>query len=107
MIEYVAGDRIRTTPPGRAAADAPDVPLTNAALHEAVLARLNGPQRRILQPLLDAYPEPVRNDDLARAAGYAVAGAFNNPKGRLRSLGLIEYLPDGVRARDLLFPEGA
>jgi hypothetical protein len=43
---------------------------------------------------------------LAETAGYAFgSGGFNNPKGRLRSLGLIEYLPGGaVRARDILFP---
>lgn len=35
----------------------------------------------------------------------AGAGAFNNPRGRLKTLGLIEYPQPGmVRAKDLLFP---
>ncbi|HXG36543.1 MAG TPA: hypothetical protein VNL15_06215 [Dehalococcoidia bacterium] len=54
-----------------------------------------------------AYPESLTNEELAAAAGYAQGGAFNNPKGRLRTLGLITYpTPGMVRAADLLFPEG-
>lgn len=40
------------------------------------------------------------------AEGDAAGGAFNNPRGRLRSLGLIEYPQPGfVVARPLLFLE--
>jgi hypothetical protein len=43
-------------------------------------------------------------DTLALPAG---AGAFNNPRGRLRSLGLVEYpQPGHVAAKSLLFLEG-
>lgn len=61
-----------------------------------------------LRPLLESYPEPLSYEDLAAAAGYtAGAGAFNNPRGRLRSLGLIEYDPPGhARARSILFLDG-
>ncbi len=43
----------------------------------------------------------------SRQGGYtAGAGAFNNPKGRLRSLGLIDYpRPGAVVAKSLLFLE--
>jgi hypothetical protein len=107
LVEYVGGDRIRSTDEGRAIADPPDVPLTNDALHEAVLNRLEGPQRRLLAPLIERYPESMSNDELAEAAGYTpIAGAFNNPRGRLRSLGLIDYpQPGWVVAKPLLFPE--
>jgi hypothetical protein len=49
----------------------------------------------------------VENDQLARAAGYEPGGgAFNNPRGRLRSLGLVEYPERGkVVARPILFLE--
>lgn len=109
LVEYVGGERIRLTDAGRAAADPGDAPLTNDALHEAVLARLEGPHRRLLAPLLASYPEPMSNEALAEAAGYTPnAGAYNNPRGRLKSLGLIEYPQPGyVVARPLLFPEGA
>ena len=58
------------------------------------------------KPLLKSYPSSMHNQTLADAAGYtAGAGAFNNPRGRLKTLGLIEYPQPGmVRARDLLFP---
>jgi hypothetical protein len=42
---------------------------------------------------------------VAEAANYTYgAGAFNNPRGRLRSLGLIEYVGGQLRAADALFP---
>jgi uncharacterized protein len=106
MVEYVAGNRIRLTESGKRVAERTDVPPTNEALHESVLARLPGPEQRLLRPLLAAYPSAMHSQTLADAAGYtAGAGAFNNPRGRLKTLGLIEYPQSGmVRARDLLFP---
>ena len=62
--------------------------------------------RRILKPLLEAYPCSLTHKELAERAGYIhTGGAFNNPRGRLRSLGLIEYIVEGVRAAELLFIE--
>jgi len=106
LVDYLPGGLIRLTDAGAAVANAPEAPGTNEELHERVLDRLPGPEVRLLRPLLAAWPEPLSNDALARAASYAPgAGAFNNPKGRLRSLGLIEYPSAGhARARDLLFP---
>jgi hypothetical protein len=42
---------------------------------------------------------------LAAQAGYEPnGGAFNNPRSRLRSMGLIEYLPDRtLKAKSILF----
>jgi hypothetical protein len=72
------------------------------------MERLPGPERKLLRVLLEAYPTPISNEDLAAKAGYADGGgAFNNPRGRLRSLGLIDYPDKGmVVARPLLFLEG-
>ncbi|MBL8753673.1 MAG: DUF87 domain-containing protein [Planctomycetes bacterium] len=89
LIEYRGGN-LALTDAGRAAAAVPSEVLTSAELHERVLARLPGPEARILRVLLVAYPDDVENDELARAAGYEPGGgAFNNPRGRLRSLGLV------------------
>ncbi len=106
LVEYVPGNRIRLTAKGKQAAEPTDIPSTNDALHESVLARLPSPEQRLLKPLLKAYPSSMHNQTLADAAGYtAGAGAFNNPRGRLKTLGLIEYPQPGmVKARDLLFP---
>jgi hypothetical protein len=104
LVEYV-GKGIRLTDAGRALARVPDAPLSTEELHRRVLERLPGPEQRLLRPCLDAYPESLSNEELAAAAGYtAGAGAFNNPRGRLRSLGLVDYpQPGRVVARDVLF----
>jgi hypothetical protein len=106
-VEYLAGNRIRLTDEGRALAQIPDEALTPEELHARVLDRLPGPEQRLLRPLLDAYPDALSNQALADAAGYtAGAGSFNNPRGRLRSLGLIDYNPPGhCVAKSLLFLE--
>jgi hypothetical protein len=104
LVEY-HGDRIKLTDAGRQLAVFPEETLTDEALHEKVLSRLSTPERRLLKPLLAAYPEALTNEELLEASGYNPGGAFNNPRGRLRTLGLIEYLPGSqVRARSLLFP---
>lgn len=107
LVDYRPDQRIRMTDAGRAAASQPDAPLTVEAMHARVLERLPNPERRILQPLLDAYPEAMDADALAAAAGYAAgSGGFNNPRGRLRTLGLIDYPEPGkVCAEPILFLE--
>lgn len=106
LVRYVGSDRIALTDEGRELAATPDAPLTTEQLQQLVLARLPGPERRILQVLLTEFPRTLNKSELAEAAGYALGGAFNNPLGRLRSLGLIDYPERGTaRARDLLFLE--
>jgi hypothetical protein len=106
-ITYLSGNRIALTDAGRALARSPGRPGTRADLHSRILEKLAGPERRILNPLLDVYPAALGNAELATAAGYAPGGgSYNNPRGRLRTLGLIEYVDGGVRARDILFPDG-
>lgn len=100
-----AGGRISLTEAGRAAANTPDAPLTTEELQRRILERLPTPEQRILKPLLKAYPNSISTDELANLAQYAPkAGAFNNPKGRLRTLGLIDYPQAGYCvAKPLLF----
>ena len=103
-VEY-RGKHMVLTESGMAMANRSEVSLTSEALHERVLRKLKGPEQRILNPLLEAYPEAMANDDLAEAANYAAgSGGFNNPKGRLRTLGLIKYPSPGMSAAaDILF----
>jgi hypothetical protein len=97
---------LELTDEGSALAEWPDAPGTAESLQEMVLKRLPGPEQRILAPLLEVYPKGLGNDDLAAAAGYApTGGAYQNPRGRLRTLGLVEYADGQVRARPLLFLE--
>ena len=39
----------------------------------------------------------------AKAAGYELGGAYFKPRGRLKSLGLVDYRDGGVVALDVLF----
>lgn len=108
LIEYRGSDRLALTDAGRAHANVPATPLGPDELQARVLERLPGPETRLLRVLLERYPRGVSNEDLARASGYEPGGgAYNNPRGRLRSLGLIEYRGGEVFARPVLFLEGA
>lgn len=107
LAEYVKDGRIHLTSAGRRVAQTPDVPMTNAGLHAVVIEKLPGPEKRLLQPLLRAWPGALDSDTLAQAAAYSVtSSSFTVPRSRLKSFGLIEYTGAGtVRARDLLFPQ--
>jgi len=103
-VDYPTNGTMKLTEHGRAAAPVITAPLTTKELQEHVMARLDGPQRRILTPLIAAYPESMTTPELAAAAGYEIGGAFNNARGRLRSIGLVDYPTTGtVRAEDRLF----
>lgn len=104
LVEY-RGSNLALTDSGRALAQIPNHPLTQDGLHEKVLSVLPGPEQRLLRPLLECYPNAMSNEELAQLSGYQVgSGGFNNPKGRLRTLGLVEYPQGGqVRARSILF----
>ncbi|MCY3790353.1 MAG: hypothetical protein OXH63_16385, partial [Gemmatimonadetes bacterium] len=105
LIEYPATGEISLTDSGREHAECVTEPLTTETLQRRIMDRLNGPQRRVLEPLIAAYPCDVSVEELAQAAGYEVrGGAFNNTRGSLRSLGLIDYPGSGrVIARPVLF----
>ena len=107
LVEYAGAERIVLTGAGRMAARSPGAALTAEELQRRVLDRLPTPEQRVLRPLLEVYPKALSDEDLAARAGYTPgAGAFNNPKGRLRSLGLIDYpSPRHAAALPLLFLE--
>ena len=107
LVMYPRPGVVALTADGAARARPPSIAPTGEALRDAVLMRLEVPQRRVLEPVLRAYPSSVPAAELAVAAGYGGEnGAFNNNRGRLRTLGLVTYPSVGaVRAADILFPE--
>lgn len=107
LVDYPTPGAIALTEQGRAAAPRPPAHGSAEQLRATVLDRLDGPERRVLEPLIAAYPEPLAVAALAARSGYEVGGgSFNNTRGRLRTLGLVDYpRPGQVRAADLLFPE--
>lgn len=106
LIEY-RGSKFALTDSGRSVARMPGYPPTQKELHDRVLQLLPGPEQKLLRVLIDIYPNDIGDADLAERAGYSAGGgAFNNPKGRLRTLGLATYpAARRIRAADLLFIE--
>lgn len=106
LIDYPGAGTLRLTEAGKSAAPEVTRPVTTEELHRAVMERLDSAKRRLLQPLIEAWPEVLSSEALAAVAGFTVSGHFNNLRGRLRTMGLITYPSAGtVRAADLLFPE--
>lgn len=108
LLDYPAPGRATLSPAGAAIAETPDLQINQAAFHDQVRSKLKGPQLKLLEPVLAAYPLAVTADDMASAAGYAAgSGNFNNLRSSLRTIGLIDYpAPGQVRAADWLFPTG-
>lgn len=106
LIDYPSPGHVALTDAGRDKADAPAVAPTQDAFHAAVRAKLSGPQFRVLEPAMAAYPGSIASEEVAAAAGYSAgSGGFNNLRGSLRTLTLIDYpTPGQVRAADWLFP---
>lgn len=107
LVEYPGGN-IALTDAGRSQATEFDHISSNEDLHRRIMEKLDGAQKRILQPLLEVYPSAMTNENLAMDAGFqATSGHFKNTKGSLRTYGLIEYPESGMaRARSILFPFG-
>jgi len=106
-IDYPSSGRVQLTPAGRAIAPPPDLPPTNAALHDAILGKVTPAHGRMLRALIEAYPDEISLEEFAARAGSSVtSSAFDNNRSWLRARGLAEYPRTGyVRAAPLLFPE--
>lgn len=106
LLDYPAPGRISLTESGAEKAETPAVETTREAFHRHVRAKLSTPQLKLFDPILATYPEQIASDDVADAAGYSAgSGNFNNLRGQLRSIGLIDYpAPGQIRAADWLFP---
>lgn len=106
LVDYPAGGKLALTDAGAEKAEAPTLAITREAFHAAVRAKLAGPQVRVLDPIIAAYPNPISSQEVADIAGYSAgSGGFANLRGSLRTIGLIDYPTSGhVRAADWLFP---
>ncbi len=105
LIRYPRPGVVVLTEAGLGYAEYPSTPATEADLHIRILNRLTGPQEKILRVLLRERGESVSNEILAQEAKYTnvKSTGYTNPRGQLRSYGLIEYTPEGVKASDFLF----
>lgn len=104
-IAYSGDGTVHLTEAGAEAATFPDAPGSLDDVHRAWREKLTGPQQKIFDILVEAYPEPLDQEELADQAGYSLSGTFRNYLGQLRSLGIISKRGDVV-ATDLVFPAG-
>jgi len=104
-IEYPQPGILARTPAGYALSAPAARP---AGLHEGVKQQLSGPQQRILDLLIGAYPDAFDRAELAGQVDYHErTKAFINGLGKMRSMGIIDYpRPGQVAATKMLFPEG-
>ena len=107
LVEVPRDGRLTLTDRGRRLARSRGV-TTLDELHEAWLALLKPPQRRVLKALLDVHPGSLTREELADLAALTAGGGyFQRLLSSLRSLEAIEDAGVGeVRASSLLFPPG-
>ena len=107
-ISYPQPGHIGLTEKGREAGGGAMPRPDQEEVQRRVLAHCTGPERKILEALITtAGSGELATTALAEKAGYSVeSGGFNNPKGRLRTKGLITYPSPGVcQAASWLFFE--
>jgi hypothetical protein len=106
LIEYPSSGAVELTDAGRAGANYPEN-ATGEALRDRALGVLNEPERRVLRPLLEAHPNALGREELARLAEYEpTSGGFRNLLSSLRTIGFVDYPSRGtVIAQSILFPE--
>lgn len=105
LVTYPAAGRVRLTDEGLATATVPSAPPTAAELRRTVQSVLTPSQRGLFDVLLEAWPNPMDNDELGAAVGLESTGSrLRNLKAQLSSRGLIEYPQRGqAKAVDWLF----
>lgn len=74
-------------------------------LRRRIARVLAGPEKKILDVLMESRGQSLSREEIAEKSGYAVSsGSFKNPLGALRSKGFVEYpSPGTVKAAAWLF----
>lgn len=100
--------KLAITDTGRALAIVPAAPTSPEEMQARVLAKLTGPEQKLLRELLRHYPKPLTKEALGTACGYSNirSGGFSEPLGRLNTLGIVRSPARGeVVAAPFLFLE--
>lgn len=107
FVTYGAGT-VALTSEGRRRSVRPTAPRSAREVQDRVIAMLGGASGRILEPLIEAYPEPMPRQAVAERAGYGhlQSKGFVNAISRLRTLGFVDYPDRGsIVAKPVLFLE--
>lgn len=108
VLDYPGRGTVDLTDTGRTLAAKQPRRLTNDAVQRAFLEKLDNPKRRIIEALIEDWPDGVSRERLAERVGAsATSSAYTNNLGNLRGLGLLDYPTRGaVQATAALFPFG-
>lgn len=109
MIDYPRPGEVALTAVGKDAANYPVRVPSIEEIQRSFIRIVSGPQGKILEALIEQYPEPAPKDALAEKVGVSpISSGYTNNLSGLRSLGFIDYPTSGmVVATDLLFPVAA
>lgn len=90
--------KLAITDLGRAASVTQQAPTTPEEMQARVLAKLTGPEQKLLRELLRRYPTPVTKEALGTECGYSNirSGGFSEPLGRLNALGIVRTPARGL-----------
>lgn len=106
LIDYASNGDIWLTEAGKEQARFPERVATSAELQDRVLDILAGPEKKLMNELLDKYPAGMTQEEHAIASGYTPgSSSYRNPRSKLASLGLLRYEGDRVYAEKWLFLE--
>lgn len=101
--------QVAITDSGRAAVGPVSPPADAEEMQARIMAKLSGPEQRILRVVLGYYPQPVTKDRIAADCEPPYtnirSGGFSEPLGRLNTLGIVRTLNGQVVASPALFLE--
>lgn len=106
LVSYPTSGYVALTDAGRAQSVPPDIAPTDKALHALIFQQIGPLRTRILQPIMESYPNEMTREQLAEVVGYHPrAKSFTNALSSLRTYGVIDYPQPGVvKATALLWP---
>lgn len=105
-IAFPKPDHLTLTEAGRAMAEFPESIGTLDELHDAMCSVLPGPETKLLRALIKVFPDTMTNAELSAATGYSEgSSSYERPRGKLRTIGLIEFRDGGIAATKVLFPD--
>jgi hypothetical protein len=106
LIEYDSESRIKLTGTGGLMAMHPKARPTASEIQAHVLHLLDGPERKLLELLLEAYPGGLTQEEHAIKSNYKPgSSSYRNPRSKLAALDLLRYSGSDVYAEKWLFLE--
>jgi hypothetical protein len=106
LIEYDSESRIKLTNTGGMFAMHPKARPTANEIQAHVLNKLKGPERKLLEKLLEVYPGGMTQEEHAKACNYAPgSSSYRNPRSALAGFELLRYSGSDVYAEKWLFLE--